>query len=427
MVVGIIIGSSIFVQPSSVTAQIHSVTWVLLVWVVAGSLTLIGALVIAELSSAFPRTGGVYVFLRETYGPAVAFLWGWAMFWTMHSGIIAVIAMVFAQYAGRALDLGARATTALAIAAVLSLSILNYRSVRDASAVQVVLTAIKVLALVAIIATAMMVPIGAVAAAAPAATDTDFPGISAFALALVAGLFAFGGWHMVSYAADETIDPTRTIPRSLLLGTIAVTVLYVGVNAAYLSVLTPGAVAASRGVAADFANATLGGAGSQIMTVLVVLSTLGALNGVILAGPRVYLAMANDGVLFSWAGAVHPRFQTPHRAILLQGIWSSLLVLSGKYRVLFTRVVYTEWIFFGLLAAALFVLRRRATYSPAWRVWGYPILPAVFILSTLGIVANQVAHDPQESVLGLGLVLAGLPVFYIWARHQQPAVRRPDA
>ena len=427
MVVGIIIGSSIFVQPSSVTAQIHSVTWVLLVWVVAGSLTLIGALVIAELSSAFPRTGGVYVFLRETYGPAVAFLWGWAMFWTMHSGIIAVIAMVFAQYAGRALDLGARATTALAIAAVLSLSILNYRSVRDASAVQVVLTAIKVLALVAIIATAMMVPIGAVAAAAPAATDTDFPGISAFALALVAGLFAFGGWHMVSYAADETIDPTRTIPRSLLLGTIAVTVLYVGVNAAYLSVLTPGAVAASRGVAADFANATLGGAGSQIMTVLVVLSTLGALNGVILAGPRVYLAMANDGVLFSWAGAVHPRFQTPHRAILLQGIWSSLLVLSGKYRALFTRVVYTEWIFFGLLAAALFVLRRRATYSPAWRVWGYPILPAVFILSTVGIVGNQIAHDPQESALGLGLVLAGLPVFYIWARHQQPAVRRPDA
>lgn len=427
MVVGIIIGSSIFVQPSSVTAQIHSVTWVLLVWVVAGSLTLIGALVIAELSSAFPRTGGVYVFLRETYGPAVAFLWGWAMFWTMHSGIIAVIAMVFAQYAGRALDLGARATTALAIAAVLSLSILNYRSVRDASAVQVVLTAIKVLALVAIIATAMMVPIGAVAAAAPAATDTDFPGISAFALALVAGLFAFGGWHMVSYAADETIDPTRTIPRSLLLGTIAVTVLYVGVNAAYLSVLTPGAVAASRGVAADFANATLGGAGSQIMTVLVVLSTLGALNGVILAGPRVYLAMAGDGVLFSWAGAVHPRFQTPHRAILLQGIWSSLLVLSGKYRVLFTRVVYTEWIFFGLLAAALFVLRRRATYSPAWRVWGYPILPAVFILSTVGIVGNQIAHDPQESALGLGLVLAGLPVFYIWARHQQPAVRRPDA
>ena len=427
MVVGIIIGSSIFVQPSSVTAQVHSVTWVLLVWVVAGSLTLIGALVIAELSSAFPRTGGVYVFLRETYGPAVAFLWGWAMFWTMHSGIIAVIAMVFAQYAGRALDLGARATTALATAAVLSLSILNYRSVRDASAVQVVLTAIKVLALVAIIATAMMVPIGAVAAAAPAATDTDFPGISAFALALVAGLFAFGGWHMVSYAADETIDPTRTIPRSLLLGTISVTVLYVGVNAAYLSVLTPGAVAASRGVAADFANATLGGAGSQIMTVLVVLSTLGALNGVILAGPRVYLAMANDGVLFSWAGAVHPRFQTPHRAILLQGIWSSLLVLSGKYRVLFTRVVYTEWIFFGLLAAALFVLRRRATYSPAWRVWGYPILPAVFILSTVGIVGNQIAHDPQESALGLGLVLAGLPVFYIWARHQQPAVRRPDA
>ena len=205
-----------------------------------------------------------------------------------------------------------------------------------------------------------------------------------------------------------------------------VTALYVAVNAAYLTVLTPDAVARSTRVAADFADAAIGGAGAPIMTTLVILSTLGALNGVILAGPRVYLAMANDGLLFSWAGAVHPVFRTPHRAIVLQGVWSSLLVLSGSYRLLFTRVVYTEWIFFGLLAVAIFLFRRRPGYAPAYRTWGFPVTPALFVLSASAIVVNQVAHDPRESLFGLGLVLAGLPVFYIWARPTPPEARSSE-
>src|SRR3972149_2414456 len=191
-----------------------------------------------------------------------------------------------------------------------------------------------------------------------------FPSPRAFVLAMIAGLFAFGGWHMVSYAAEETENPTRTIPRALLVGTLLVPALYVGVNAAYLHVLPLERVAASTRVAADFADVTVGGSGAPIMSALVVLSTLGAMNGVILAGPRVYLAMANDGLLFRWIGGVHPAFRTPHRAITLQALWSSVLVATGTYRALFTRVVYTEWIFFALLAAGLFVLRRRAGYAP---------------------------------------------------------------
>jgi APA family basic amino acid/polyamine antiporter len=260
----------------------------------------------------------------------------------------------------------------------------------------------------------------------PATATSSAPPADArsFLLALIAGIFAFGGWHMVSYAAEETIEPERTIPRALLTGTLIVTALYIGVNAAYLRVLPLQAVISSKHVAADFADATLGGAGAQIMATLVILSTLGAMNGVILAGPRVYLAMADDGLLFRWIGGVHPVHRTPHRAIALQAIWSSVLVATGTYRVLFTRVVYTEWIFFALLAVALFVLRRRGGYAPSSRAWGYPVLPALFVVSSLAIVINQVVHEPRDSAIGLGLVLIGLPVHYIWSRRIRLISRR---
>ncbi len=437
MVVGIIIGASIFVQPSAVTAQVPSVAGVLLVWGASGLLTLIGALVIAELASAWPRTGGVYVYLRELYSPAVAFLWGWAMFWTMHSGIVAVIAMVFARYVGTFVPLDDIGTRAVAITAVLLLSAVNYRGVREGSAVQAALTTIKVLAIVLIIGIAFtfasgvngafsnhsVAPVTSLPIALPSALPTALPTARNFVLAMIAGLFAFGGWHMVSYSAEETIDPTRTIPRALVAGTLTVTVLYVALNAAYLRVLPLATVAQSTRVAADFADAAVGGHGAQIMSALVILSTLGGMNGVILAGPRVYLAMANDGVLFKWIGAVHPTFRTPHRAIVLQAAWSCVLVASGSYRALFTRVVYTEWIFFGMLAAALFLLRRRADYAPPYRVWGYPVLPAVFVISTAAIVLNQIVAQPTESISGILFVLLGLPVYYIWARKPHQKIR----
>ena len=427
MVVGIIIGASIFVQPSAVTAQVPSVLGVLVVWGASGLLTLIGALVIAELASAWPRTGGVYVFLRELYSPAVAFLWGWAMFWTMHSGIVAVIAMVFARYVGTFVPLDDARTRAVAVAAVLVLSAVNYRGVREGSTVQAVFTSIKVLAIVLIIGIAFTVAAhshGALSDGSAAAAR--LPSGRAFVLAMIAGLFAFGGWHMVSYAAEETVDPVRTIPRALVAGTLTVTALYVALNAAYLRVLPLATVAQSSRVAADFADAAVGGHGAQIMSALVILSTIGAMNGVILAGPRVYLAMAQDGVLFKWVGGVHPEFRTPHRAIALQAVWSSALVATGSYRALFTRVVYTEWIFFGMLAAGLFLLRRRAGYAPPYRVWGYPVLPAVFVISTAAIVINQLIAQPLESATGLLFVLLGLPVYYIWARNPQSHQHTPE-
>jgi APA family basic amino acid/polyamine antiporter len=333
------------------------------------------------------------------------------MFWSMHTGIIAAIAMVCARYIGFFVPLSDTGMRVVAIAAILVFSAVNYVGVRHGTAVQTAFTAVKVAAVV-LIAVAGVVAAGATPPPPPTTAAAVVPSVRSFVAAIVAGLFAFGGWHMVTYTGDETVDARRTIPRALLIGTLAVTASYIAVNAAYLAVLSPAAVAASNRVAADFADRVLGTGGAAAMSALVILSTLGAMTGIILTGPRVYLAAANDGLLIKWIGEVHPRFGTPHHAIALQAVWASVLVATGTYRALFTRVVYTEWIFFGLMAAGIFVLRRRAGYAPGYRAWGYPVLPALFIISTAVIVVNQLAADLLESATGLLIVLAGLPVYF---------------
>ena len=233
-----------------------------------------------------------------------------------------------------------------------------------------------------------------------------------FLRALVAGLFAFGGWHMVTYAAEETRDPERTIPRALMLGTAFVVVIYLALNAAYLLVLPLDRVLTSTHIAFDAMSATGGPAAASAISVLVLISAFGGMSGIVLSGPRVYYAMAEDGLLFSSMGLVHPRFRTPYVAVIAQAIWSSVLVSTA----IVSRVVYTEWIFFGALALGTMRLRRRPGYAAAFRAWGFPIVPAVFALVCLAIVANQIVSDPWESLTGLGLVLAGLPIYYLWRR-----------
>ncbi len=419
LVVGIIIGASIFVQPSVITGTVPSLSAVYAVWIASGLLTLFGALIAAELASAFPQAGGVYVFLREAFSPAIAFLWGWAMFWTMHTGIIAVIAMVFARYVSFFIPVGDVGLRVLATTAIVVLTAVNYVGVRQGSIVQTTLTILKVGAILAIIATVFAIGPRHTPIAQTVATPVTASALTVrtFALALVAGLFAFGGWHMVTYAAEETRDPERTIPRALAVGVLVVTACYIALNAAYFHALSPAAIAGSSRVAADAADAVFGRGGAAAMSVVVAVSTFGALNGVILSGPRAYLAMARDGLLVRWAAAIHPRFHTPHRAIVMQGIWAIVLVSTGTYRALFTRVVYTEWIFFALMAVGLMRLRARANYSPRYRVWGYPLVPLIFIVCSCCIVLNQIVTDPAESRIGLLLVGIGWPVYMIWLRN----------
>ncbi|MCL5287924.1 MAG: amino acid permease [Acidobacteria bacterium] len=415
MVAGIILGASIFVQPSEISQHVSTIPAMFAVWVAAGAMTLCGALVCAELASAFPRTGGVYVFLKEGISPAAGFLWGWAMFWSVHSGIIAAIAVVFARYAGHFTPLDDAGIRIVAIGGILLLSGVNYLGVRLGSTVQTILTFAKVLA-IALILIFVFVLAAPSHTVQQASTSADWPAPHAFLLALIAGLFSFGGWHMVTYAAGETRDAKKTIPRALLIGTLVVTACYLGLNAAYLRVLPLPKLIASQRVAADAASALVGDWGAAAVSMLVIVSALGSLNGIILAGPRVYFAMAQDGLAFRWLSAVHPQYQTPHTAILLQALLSSALVATGTYRALFTRVIYTEWLFFGLMTLGLFRLRRRAGYAPASRVWGFPVAPLLFIVACAAIVINQIAEDPWESTLGLLLVAVGLPVYYLWAR-----------
>ncbi len=424
MVAGIIIGASIFVQPSEITGQVRSIPGVFLVWLASGLLTLFGALVCAEWAAALPRTGGVYVFLKEAYGRPVGFLWGWAMFWTMHSGIIAAVAMIFARYAGTFVPLGDAGAKAVAVVLILIISAVNYVGVRQGAALQTAFTAGKILAIGLIIAAGFWLGSKLPAHFSPGSFAGSGITVGGFFQALVAGLFAFGGWHMVTYNSEETIRPERTIPRALMLGVGIVTVAYVALNAVYLYVLPLDRVAASTRIAADAADAVVGSGGGAFLSALVVFSTFGGLAGIILCGPRVYYAMARDGLLFSWIGRVHPRFRTPHLAIMLQAVWSSALVLTGTYRVLFTRVVFTEWIFFGLLAVGLLLRRKRgeAAMSAPRLVHG-PWIPILFAAACLAIVVHQLIADPGRSAAGLGLVLTGLPAYYLWTKFakKEPA------
>jgi APA family basic amino acid/polyamine antiporter len=334
------------------------------------------------------------------------------MFWTMHSGILAAIAMVFASYAGFFVDLGPTGSRLVAISAIVVLSIVNYLGVTFGGRVQSAFTLVKVLAVFTIILLGFVLSVPA----APVSAAAGPTGPANFLLAVGAGLFAFGGWHMVTYTAEETINPTHTIPRSLLIGIVVVTISYVGLNAVYLRVLPIDSVIASKRVAADTFDVLIGPGAAGIISALVMFSAFGALNGIVLVGPRVYYQMAQDGLWFRLTAHLHPKFQTPDRAILLQALWASALVWTGSYRELFTRVIYTEWIFFAMLAFGVVLMRKRPGYRPAWRMPLVPWAPIAFVIISALIVVNQIRVDWQRAAVGLAIVASGFPAYYFWNR-----------
>ncbi|MDD5543218.1 MAG: amino acid permease [Acidobacteriia bacterium] len=419
MVVGTIVGSSIFVQLSDVTRLVPSVSGILWVWVLSGVLTLFGALVCAELASIYTRSGGVYVYLSEAFSPAVGFLWGWAMFWVMHSGIIAAMSMICARYVAFFHPMSSTGIKGIAIVCILILSAVNYAGVKPGSNLQTAVTFAKLIAIALLIVAGFMLGSRVPGHFVAGTGSVGSTSLKSFLLAMVAGLFTYGGWHMVGYNAEETVKPQKTIPRALLFGTLIVMACYVAMNGVYLYLLPLDKVTVSTQIAAEAANVVVGRGGGALMSILVVFSTFGAVSGIILAGPRVYYAMAKDGLLFSWAGSIHPKYRTPASAIVLQAIWSCVLVATGTYRSLFTRVVYTEWMFFGLMAVGLLILRRRPAVVREYSVWGYPIVPILFAIFSFVIVINQMISSPRESAVGLGLVLAGLPVYFFWVRRSK--------
>ena len=420
MVVGGIIGSGIFLNPSIVAQRVGTVGLTLMVWVLGGIVALIGALVFAELGARRPLAGGGYVYLREAFGRLPAFLYAWTLLLVIATGAIAAVAVTCASYTATLLGWPAGTQVPLAVAAILVLSVVNYVGVRPGAVTQNVLTLLKLGAL------AFLIVAGFVSTAMPVNAEAAEPGRNvalAVGAALVPVLFAFGGWQQTNFIAEELIDPARNLPRALLAGVTIVVVVYLLANVAYLRTLGIAGLAESSAPAADAMRAVLGTPGRVVIAAGIAVSTFGFLNLVILVSPRVYRAMAQDGLFFPALARLHPRYRTPTGAIVFQGAWAVLLTLTGKYGDLLDYVVFGDWIFFGSTAATLFIFRARERRGPEpkavrFRMPLYPLGPLVFILAALYVVAGSVVSNPGNAVRGSILIALGIPVYVYWERRK---------
>ncbi|CAN5859027.1 amino acid permease [soil metagenome] len=430
LVIGTVIGSGIFLTTGGMAALIPSPSLLLAAWVLGGVLSIAGGLTYAEMGAMFPRSGGVYVFLREAYGGLPAFLYGWASFLVIISGALAAVAVGFAEYLSYfipalstsrvvvsvGLPWGVFSISAGQLVAAASLGVLgavNYVGVRTGNMVNVVMTAAKVAGLSAI-------PIMALVAgsAEPAFTPVVPPEtvrpLAAFGIAMIAVLWTYESWYYVTYAAGEIRDPERNVPRALVLGIGALITIYVIVNIAYLYALSIDDMRGVTRIAEKAATVLMGPSGAAFIALTVVVSTFGSNAAGLLGGSRVLFAMGLDGVFLPAAGRVHPRYRTPHIAIVALTAWAMLLALSGTYEQLFTYVMFASILFSMAAGLALFVLRRTQPDTPRpYRAWGYPFVPAIFVVGSAAFVLNTLVERPVESVIGLGLVALGVPVYWL--------------
>lgn len=431
LVVGSMIGSGIFVVPADIARQVGSPGLMLVVWGVAAFLTLVAALSYGELAAALPRAGGQYVYLREAFGPLSGFLFGWTLFTVIQTGTIAAVAVGFAKYLGvfipalsaqRRVLPGVSSQQLVAIAVIGVLTWVNARGLRAGARVQNLFTFAKVVSLFAVIIAGFFFSAPApLAAAIPAATAsvTGWSAVHLVGVAMVGALFSSDAWNNVTYTAGETRNPRRNVPLSLALGVGLVSLLYLATNLAYLRVLPFEAIAHAPEdrVATAFAAALGGPTASRWMAAAIVVSTFGCLNGILLAGARVYYAMALDGLFFEGAARLHHTRHTPVFALWLQAGWSALLTLSGTYGDLLDYVIFAVLLFYILTIAGIFVLRRkRPDLERPYRVVGYPLLPASYVVVAGAVALLLLIYKPRYTWPGLGLVVLGIPVYFLWQR-----------
>ena len=423
VVMGGIVGSGIFVNPSVVAQHVHSAPLILGAWVVGGVVALVGAFIYAELSERMPAVGGQYAYLREAFHPLVAFLCGWALLLVINAGGVAAVAVTFARYA---LELtGAPiGETALAIVTIVGLAAINCLGVRSGSLVQGVLMVLKVGALAALIVLGWLFH-----RPPPSAVAAPPDGLLAFGGAMVPVLFAYGGWQTTCFIASEVRDPRRTMPRALVAGVVTVIVLYVGVSWVCLAGLGPAGLAATETPASALMRRTLGQRGATFIALGIAISTLGFLSQSLLTMPRVYFAMATDGLFFRSVARVSRRTHAPVVAILVLAATSTAVALSGRYDQILGYVVFADWVFFGLSAASLFVLRRRRIGGDLsairFPVPGHPWTTGGFVLVSALVVLSTVRAYPTNTAIGLAVLLAGLPAYWLLTRRTSVAVPTP--
>lgn len=434
LVAGIVIGSGIFLTSGIMAADLPSGPLLLLVWAAGGALSLAGALAYAELGTMMPKAGGQYVYLREAYGDLSAFLFGWITLLVYQSGSIAAVSVGFAEYfghffprlgtgnvlldasvAGRSWQISAGQLTAAA--AILLLTWINVRGVREGAMVGNVLTVIKVGAILAFALFGFLAATGVETAAAAAPSLTGRQALHGMGVAIIAVLWSYDGWNNLNMSASEIRNPSRNIPLALLAGTGLVTILYVAVNGAYLHALGITGMAGVTRIAEKAAGALWGAGSASLVAAAVMISSLGCVNGMVLTGARVYYAMAKDRLFFPPIGRVHPRFLTPANALIVQGLWSVVLALSGSYDQLFSYAVFAALLMYAASAATVFTLRRtRPDADRPYRAWGYPILPALYIGGLCLILGNTIYTRPVESLAGLAFIAAGVPAYLYFRR-----------
>lgn len=440
VMVGIVIGSGIFLTTGIMAKSIPSGGLILLAWLVGGLLTLAGALTYAELGAAMPEAGGQYVYLREAYGPMAGFLFGWILFLVYMTGGIAALALAFAEYIGYffpylgtnhiivtldipllkgSLHYSLTAGQMIGVSVIILLSIVNFISVGLGKSIQNVFTVIKIGTIAGIIILGFAIGKGTPPELAMDPAGMSFGSIIiGFGVALVAVAWAFDGWNNVNFVAGEIKNPRRNLPLALILGTLGITFLYVLVNYIYLYALPIQETIGVVRIAEKATGALFGSSTGTLISALVIVSVFGSLNGSILVGPRVYFAMAKDGLFFQKVANVHPRFRTPGFSILIQAVWASLLTLLGTFEQILTFAMFIAIAFWIAATAAVFTLRKKRPDLPRpYKTWGYPVVPAIFIIASTGILLNTLIEKPVEALAGILLTALGIPAYFYWKQH----------
>ncbi len=419
LTLGSVIGSGIFIVPASVLRMTGgSFNAALVVWIIGGVLSVLGALTYGELGAMKPEAGGLYVYIRDAFGELVAFLYGWALFLVISSATIATLAVAFAGYLGQFVELSAFAEKAVAVVMIAIITVINVLSTRQSANVQNVSTAIKVAAIL-IMSGLLMVLGHGLAEPAPAQLLSSGGLLTGMGAAMIGVLWAYEAWQYVTFSAGEVVDPQRNFARGIVIGTAALVLLYLLANIGYVSALGIEHAQQSPRIASEAVTAILGPLAGKLIAAAILVSIFSAAHATVMTAPRVYFAMARDRLFFRRLADVHPRFGTPAVAVIASSAWAAVMASTGTFDQLLTYVVFTGWVFYSLAAAAIFHYRRSNPDAPRpFRTPGYPLTPILFIVSGAAIVVNTLITQPGRAFVGICIVLLGIPAFWFWQRRR---------